>query len=177
LHAQSFKYTVDGSFPKLRVSISQTAWPRLIKALLWSVFWGAIAYRSFPWQGVRSAAVSILSIVLCFSGLLIVNYSAQWSTLWVREGVLQFRTMRFFSRTTRAVPLPSIRDFGFGHYSHNGSVLKLDIGGTWVVLARDVREDDVAELLIKIKQSGYSFPEGKETAYNPPPTPQFRMLD
>jgi hypothetical protein len=113
---------------------------------------------------------------MCFSGLLIANYSVQWNTLWVTDDVLRLRMIRLFTRTTRAVPLPIIRDFGFGHYSHNGSVLKLDIEGTWVVLARDVREDVVAELLIKIKQSGYSFPEGKEWTYNPPPTPQFRML-
>jgi hypothetical protein len=114
---------------------------------------------------------------MCFIGLLIANYSVQWNTLSVTPDLLRLRMIRLFTRTTRAIPLPVIRDFGFGHYSHSGPVLKLDVEGTWVVLARDVREDDVAELLIKIRQSGYSFPEGKETAYQPPPTPQFRMLD
>jgi hypothetical protein len=177
LHAQSFNYSVDGSFPKLEVRVSQTAWSRLMKALLWSAVWGALAYRFFPWSGVRSAAISVLSIMLCFGGLLIANYSVQWNTLWVTQDVLRLRMIRLFTRTTRAFPLPIIRDFGFGHYSHNGSVLKLDVEGSWLVLARDVREDDVGELLVKIKQSGYSFPEGKESAYNPPPTPKFWMLD
>jgi hypothetical protein len=177
LHAKSFNYSIHGFFPKLRVRVSQTAWSRLIKALLWSVLWGVLAYRSFPWSGVLSAAFSVLSIVLCFTGLLIANYSVRRNTIWVTQDVLRLRMIRLFTRTTRAIPLPVIRDFGFAHYSHNGYVLKLDVGGTWVVLAHDVREDDVAELLIKIKQSGYSFPEGKETAYNPLPTPHFRMLD
>ena len=177
MHAQSFNYSVDGSFPKLRVRVSQTAWARLTKALLWSLLWGALAYRSFPWSGVRSTAIAVLSIVLCFGGLIVANYSVQWNTLWITQDVLRLRIIRLFTWTRRAAPLSIIRDFGFGHYSHSGPVLRVDIEGTWVVLARDVREDDVAELVIKIKQSGYSFPEGKKTAYDPPPTPSFRMLD
>lgn len=155
MHAPSFNYSVDGSFPNLKVCVWQTAWSRLIKALLWSALWGAIAIASFPWSGVLSAAISVLSIVLCLSGLFIANYSVQWNTLWLTQDVLRLRMIRLFTRTTEAFPLPNIRDFGFARYSHNGFVLKFDVFGRWLVLARDVREDDVGELLVKIKQSGF----------------------
>ena len=176
MHVQSFQYRIEGRFPKLKVRVSQTGWPRLSKALLWSAVWGIIAYRFLAWSDVWSAVGSLVSILLGLSGLLIANYAVQWNTLSLAHDVLRLRIVRLFTRRTRVFPLSNIRGLGFGHYSHNGPVLKLDVEGSWLVLARGVREDDVGELLTKIKQSGYSFPEGKACVTGDA-TPKFRVLD
>lgn len=177
MRVQSFQYRIEGRFPELKVRVWQTAWPRLRNALLWSAAWGMLAYRSLTRSGMWSAVLSLTSILLCLSGLLIANYAVQRNTLSWAQDALRLRIVRLFTRRTRIFPLSNIRDFWFCLYSHNGPVLKLDVDGSWLVLARGVREDDVGKLLVKIRQSGYSFPEVKAFSYNLDPTPKFRSLD
>jgi len=156
---RSFKYRIRGAVPKLEVHIWQHVWPRLMKALLWSAAWASLAYVCVRSRvpGVLPLIGAIICAVLSLIGLSVANYSVQWSTLWLGPDLLRLRIVRLFARKTTAFPLPTIRDFGFGMYSHGGPVLKLDVGGTWFVLASGVREDEVYEMLAKIRQHGYSL--------------------
>jgi hypothetical protein len=161
---QSFQYRIDGALPELKVQIWQRAWPRLTKALVWSAAWALLAYICFrmPRAGVLPVIGAIVSLLFCWAGLSIANYSVKWSTLCLGPDALRLRVVRLFTRETKYFLTPAIRDFGFGLYSHSGNpVLKLDADGTWFVLADGVREDEVFMLLSDIRQRGYCFPDGR----------------
>ncbi len=157
-----FTYRIVGTIPKLKVQISQESWPRVVKALAWSAIWGTLAYLSLRSTTTWSVAVLVVAAILCLVGLLVANYAVQWSTLWLASDTLRLRIVRLFTRKTRSFPIHTIRDFGFGWFSHNGPVLRLDVEGSWIVLAQNVREDQVGEFLVKIQQSGYTFPDKTE---------------
>jgi hypothetical protein len=176
---RSFQYRIDGALPKLKVRVQQHAWRRLLKALLWISLWATLACVCARLVGTGVLPVIGLGIAILFSviGIVIANYSVQWNTLWLTPDAVRLRIVRLVTRRTTSFPLATIRDFGFGICSHAGPVLRLDVGGRWFVLARDVREDEVGELLIKIRQHGYSFPDADTGTQNKSdPAPSFWTL-
>jgi hypothetical protein len=118
----------------------------------------------------------VVSGVACLIGLCVANYAVQWNTLWLTPDVLRLRIIRLFTCRTRSFPHFRVREFGFGLFSHNGPVLKLDVDGTWYVLASEVRSDEVERLLSKIREHGYSPPVESEYRKADPP-PNIRTLD
>lgn len=155
---QTFNYRIDGSLPELKVRIWQHDWLRFTKALLWSAACAVLAYRCLRLSGTLPLIGLFASGAACLVGLFVANYAVQWNTLWLMPDVLRLRIVRLFTRTTRAFPRSRVREFGFGFFSHNGPVLKLDVDGTWYVLASEVRSDEVEQLLSKIRERGYSPP-------------------
>jgi hypothetical protein len=157
---RSFEYRVEGNHPSVTVHVSQQFWPRLVKGLLWSVAWSIIGFacvRSFGFT-VPSVIGLILSVLLVIIGLLVVNFSAVWSTLWLRPEALKWREIRPLRWHTRSFPLLAVRDFGFAFFSHNGPVLRMDVDGTWYVFAHGIQEREAEALLLDIKQRGIVFP-------------------
>jgi len=149
---QNFKYRIQGTLPKLKVSIWQHDWTRFASALLWSAACAVIAYRCFRLSGPLPIIGSVVSGGACLIGLCVANYAVQWNTLWLTPDVLRLRIIRLFTCRTRSFPHSRVREFGFGLFSHSGPVLKLDVDGTWYVLASEVRSDEVERLLPKIRE-------------------------
>jgi len=65
------------------------------------------------------------------------------------------RTRRLFTTSTESFPTVDIRDFGFGIFrSSSVPVLKFEVGPKWNVIAWQVSESDVRELLAAAAESG-----------------------
>jgi hypothetical protein len=158
--AESFKYQVNGTHPDVTVRISQQFWLRLGKALLWSLVWGIIAYSCVRSFGFRLLPIigSAISLLLALIGLVVANFSAVWSTMWLRPDELKWLEIRPFRWHIRSFPLLIIRDFGFAIYSHGGPALRLDVDGTWYLLAEGILEREADKLLLDIRQRGIEFP-------------------
>lgn len=178
---RSFEYRVEGNHPAITFYVSQHFWPRLVKALVWSLAWSVIGYacvRSFGFT-VPSVIGLVLSVSLVMIGLVIVNFSVAWNTVWLRPEALRWREIRPLRWHTRSFPLLAIRDFGFALFSHDGPVLRLDVDGTWYVLASGIQEREAEALLLDIKQRGIVFPlpssERLKDAYTS--IPKFQTLD
>jgi hypothetical protein len=177
---ESFKYRVDGNHPEVRLYVSQHLWPRLTKALLWSAAWSVIAYACVLSFGltIPSLIGLLVSLLLVVLGLVVVNFSLVWSTLWIRPDRLKWREIRPFRWHTRSFPLLAVRDFGFAFFSHSGPVLRMDVDGTWYVLAEEIQEREADALLLDIRQRGMVFPPGNSECLNVDASfPRFRMLD
>jgi len=177
---KSFTYRVDGNHPEVMLHVSQHFWPRLTKGLLWSVAWSVIAYacvRSFGFT-IPALIGLIVSLLLALIGLFVVNFSAVWSTVWLRPDTLKWREIRPFRWHTRSFPLLAVRDFGFAFFSHSGPVLRMDVDGTWFVLAEEIQEREADALLLDIRQRGMVFPPPRPERTNAyASTPRFRTLD
>ena len=177
---KSFTYRVDGNHPEVMLHVSQHFWPRLTKGLLWSVAWSVIAYacvRSFGFT-IPTLIGLIVSLLLALIGLFVVNFSAVWSTVWLRPDTLKWREIRPFRWHTRSFPLLAVRDFGFAFFSHSGPVLRMDVDGTWFVLAEEIQEREADALLLDIRQRGMVFPLPRPERTNAyASTPRFRTLD
>ncbi len=176
--AESFKYHIRGTQPEVTVHISQQLWPRLGKALVWSVVWGTIAcacVRSFGFRFLPIIGASVC-LLFAFIGLVVANFSVVWSTIWLRPGMLKWLEIRPFRWHVRSFPLFHIRDFGFAYFSHGGPVLRLDVDGTWYVLAEGIQEREANELLFDITRRGIDFPLSGPEGQKDPHTPRFWML-
>jgi len=177
---ESFKYRVHGTHPEVTVRISQQFWQRLSKALLWSIVWGIIAYscvRSFGFT-LLPVIGSAVSLLLALIGLFVANFSAVWNTIWLRPDELRWLEIRPFRWHIRSFPLLSIRDFGFAVFSHGGPVLRLDVDGTWYLLAEGIQECEADKLRLDIRQRGIEFPlsSSERQKYSRASIPRFWML-
>jgi len=174
---ESFKYRIDGNYPVVTLQVSQHFWLRLLKGLLWSLSWSIIGYACVRFHGftILSSAGLLICVLLVLAGLFVVNLSAVWSTVWLRPDTLMWREIRPFTWRVRSFPLLALRDFGFGHFSHGGPVLRMDVEGTWYVLAEEVRQWEAETLLMEIRQRGMSFPSGADQRAHAA-TPKFWML-
>jgi|tagenome__1003787_1003787.scaffolds.fasta_scaffold20203334_2 hypothetical protein len=157
---QAFHYRITGTVPELKVKIWQHDWPLLTKALLWSAGCTVIAYSCLKLltPGALPIILVFMAALLCLGGLVVANLAVQWSTLWLTAESIRLRRVGLFTWRTVFLLPQAIRSFGYGFFSHGGPVLRLDVNGTWLVLAFGVREDKVSELLAEIKKRGYSFP-------------------
>ena len=177
---ESFKYRVHGTPSEVTVHISQQFWKRLVKALLWSLAWGIMAYccvRSFgftPLPIIGSAVFLLLALI----GIIVASYSAVWSTIWLRPDKLKWLEIHLFHWRIRSFPLLSIRDFGFAIYSHGGPSLRLDVDGEWYLLAEEIQEGEAERLLLDIRQCGIEFPlsNSERREYVDASVPGFWML-
>jgi hypothetical protein len=158
---RTFHYRITGTVPELKVKIWQHDWPLLTKALLWSTGCIALAYScvEFMSPGALPIILMFVTALFCLGGLIVANLSVQWSTLWLGPESIRLRRVSLFTWRSVSLLPQAIRSFGYAFFSHGGPVLRLDVNGTWLVLAFSVREEKVAELLAEIKQHGYSFPE------------------
>jgi hypothetical protein len=156
---ESFKYRVYGTHPEVTVRISQQFWRRLGKALSWSVACGIVAYSCVRLFGFTFLPIIVAAICLLLAliGLFVANSSAVWSTVWLRPDNLKWLEIRPFRWHIRSFPLLSIRDFGFAFFSHGGPVLRLDVDGTWYVLAEGIQEREADRLLLDIRERGIEF--------------------
>jgi hypothetical protein len=174
---RTFKYQIDGSPPNLRLRVWQCSWRRSAQALLWSAACGVIAYRCFQLPGKLAMAGFVTSTLAALVGLFVANYAVQFNTLWLEPDLLRLRTTRLFTRTTELFARTDVRAFGFGHFSHNGPVLRLDVDGTWHVLASDVRADHVEQLLAQLREFGYSLPVEDTDRGTADSFPKIRTID
>ena len=157
---KSFRYRVDGNHPEIRLQVSQQSWTRLTKGLLWSVAWLVIAYACVHFLGftILSIIGLFVSLLLVVIGLFVVNFSLVRNTIWFRSNSLKWREIRPFTWHIRSFPLLAIRDFGFAFFSHGGPVLRMDVDGTWYVLAEGIQQREAEALLLEIGQRGMVLP-------------------
>lgn len=175
---ESFKYRVAGNPSEVRLHVWQQFWPRLTKGLLWSA-WSIIAYacvRSFGFT-IPSLIGLLVSVLLVVIGLFVVNFSVVWSTIWIRPDTLKWREVRPFRWRTQSFPLLEVRDFGFAYFSHSGPVLRMDVDGTWYVLAEGIQEREADALLLDIRQRGMLLPISDSVRLAHSSTPKLRLLD
>jgi hypothetical protein len=100
----------------------------------------------------------VVSSVFCAIGLIFANYSVSRNNVCLTPDTLRLRTVRLISRSTRSFPSSAVSNFGFGYFSHGGPVLKFEVGGKWFVLAEEVYERDVDDLLQRMAECGCPIP-------------------